>query len=392
MALPVLPAGCLSPALQGEGGPLEGGAPESTAAPLWRGDLERTGYEPGAVLPAAVSVAWNVTPFNVGTHTAAKGSALVVGDTIYAAADSGKLYALDRNGTILWTAQTGPSGFGIHGTAAVAGGLVYIGAYDGVMYAFNATDGAPAWKTKLGDSIGSSPLVHDGLVYISVETREPSGLLAVLDAATGAEVWRDETPTDHPHSSVSLDHVRGLAVFGANDGYLYAYDIKNRSLAWTFETGNAIKGPIVLAGGSAFFGSWDKYVYRVSLDGELLWRYRTGGMVMSGPGFDPVSDTLYIGSHDYRVYALDAESGALRWSFKTEGRVTSSPTVVDGGILVGSYDGYLYALRDDGSPEWRYQMKGRVTSSPATSGDLILIADRAVDPDQPGSLLALRAT
>ncbi len=387
-------AGCTTPALEGEGGPLEEswGTPGTEPLPLWRGNLARTGYEPGFTLPDAVSVAWRLPSFNVGTHTAAKGSALVAGDTIYAAADSGILYAIDLNGTVLWQAQTGPARFGIHGTAAVADGVVYIGAYDGVLYAYDEDDGSLRWSTKVGGSIGSSPLVYDGLVYVSVETPEPDGHLSVLDAASGAEVWRDESPTDHPHSSVSLDPARGLVVFGANDGYLYAYDIVNRSLAWSFETGGAIKGPVLLAGGSVFFGSWDEYVYRVSLDGELLWRHHTGDLVMSGPGLDPRTGTLYVGSHDGRLYALDAASGALHWTFKTGGRIISSPTVVNGGILVGSYDGFLYAIDGDGVPVWRYEMEGRVSSSPAVHGDLILIADRAPDTTQPGSLVALRAS
>ncbi len=390
----VLIAGCQGPALQGPGGPLEGSweRQSSESLPLWRGNLGRTGYEAGAHVPAAVSKAWAIEPFNTGTHTAAKGSALAVNDTIYAAADSGIFYAIDLAGNLLWSAQTGPSGFGIHGTAAVAHGLVYIGAYDGVMYAYNQTTGALVWSTKVGGSIGSSPLVHDGLVYVSVETPEPNGHLSVLDAASGQEIWRDDAPTDHPHSSVSLDPETGILVFGANDGVLYAYNITTRSLAWTYQTGDAIKGPVLVAGGSVFFGSWDHHVYRVSLGGELLWRYRTGNAVMSGPGLDPNGGTLYIGSHDNRLYALDAQTGEPRWTYETGGRVISSPTVLEDGVLAGSYDGYLYALTHDGMPMWRYQLAGRVTSSPAIAGDLIIVADRAPDRQTPGSLVALRGS
>jgi outer membrane protein assembly factor BamB len=36
--------------------------------------------------------------------------------------------------------------------------------------------------------------------------------------------------------------------------------------------------------------------------------------------------------------------GTERWSVGTGDRVVSSPTVVDGTVYVGSYDGHVYAL------------------------------------------------
>jgi hypothetical protein len=55
--------------------------------------------------------------------------------------------------------------------------------------------------------------------------------------------------------------------------------------------------------------------------------------------------TVYVGSHDYKVYALDGATGAKRWEFATLGEVWSSPTIVAGGrVYVGSMDGKVYAL------------------------------------------------
>jgi outer membrane protein assembly factor BamB len=53
---------------------------------------------------------------------------------------------------------------------------------------------------------------------------------------------------------------------------------------------------------------------------------------------------VYFGSVDGEVYSLDARTGNLRWRFKTGGPVTSSPTVVNGVIYIGSADHYVYAL------------------------------------------------
>jgi eukaryotic-like serine/threonine-protein kinase len=44
------------------------------------------------------------------------------------------------------------------------------------------------------------------------------------------------------------------------------------------------------------------------------------------------------------VYALDAATGALRWSYTTGGSVQSSPAVADGTVYIGSEDANVYAL------------------------------------------------
>jgi parallel beta-helix repeat protein len=51
-----------------------------------------------------------------------------------------------------------------------------------------------------------------------------------------------------------------------------------------------------------------------------------------------------VGSHDYKVYCLNASTGASIWDYKTGRYVYSSPAVVDGKVFVGSDDGKVYAF------------------------------------------------
>ena len=55
--------------------------------------------------------------------------------------------------------------------------------------------------------------------------------------------------------------------------------------------------------------------------------------------------TVYIGSEDNKVYALDGASGAKKWEFVTGGDVHSSPAIgADGTVYIGSKDKKIYAL------------------------------------------------
>ncbi|MFD7475164.1 PQQ-binding-like beta-propeller repeat protein [Streptomyces sp. NPDC059837] len=52
-----------------------------------------------------------------------------------------------------------------------------------------------------------------------------------------------------------------------------------------------------------------------------------------------VDGTVYVGSNNHRLYALDASTGFERRTYTTGGAVRSSPAVVDGTVYVGSNDG-----------------------------------------------------
>jgi len=104
--------------------------------------------------------------------------------------------------------------------------------------------------------------------------------------------------------------------------------------------------------------------------GVLKWVFSTGAPVHSSPAV--VEGSVYIGSQDYKLYALDAESGAKRWEYETGSWVESSPAIVKGVVYVGSNDGKLYAL-DAGSGEriWEFQTQYPVRSSAAVANGVV---------------------
>ena len=81
--------------------------------------------------------------------------------------------------------------------------------------------------------------------------------------------------------------------------------------------------------------------------GTLLWEFKTGGLVHSSPAIG-ADGTVYFGSNDNKVYALDGASGAKKWEFETGYLVYSSPAMgSDGTVYVGSWDRKVYAIATD---------------------------------------------
>jgi eukaryotic-like serine/threonine-protein kinase len=89
----------------------------------------------------------------------------------------------------------------------------------------------------------------------------------------------------------------------------------------------------------------------------IKWQFHTDGQVMSSPAV--TVDTVYIGSSDHFLYALDRASGTQKWKFKTESRITSSPAVSGGIVYFGSFDGNFYAVdAAKGDLKWKFAVLG----------------------------------
>ncbi|MDP6034675.1 MAG: PQQ-binding-like beta-propeller repeat protein, partial [Verrucomicrobiota bacterium] len=71
-----------------------------------------------------------------------------------------------------------------------------------------------------------------------------------------------------------------------------------------------------------------------------------GGVVHSSPAIGS-DGTVYVGSMDEKLYAINGKSGVKLWEFKTGREVNSSPAIgPDGTVYVGSFK-KLYAIKTD---------------------------------------------
>jgi len=112
--------------------------------------------------------------------------------------------------------------------------------------------------------------------------------------------------------------------------------------------------------------------------GILKWRFTTDEPIFSSPAV--VDGTLYLGSGDRRLVALDADSGQLKWEWPGTGPFESSPAVADGSLYIGLLDRRLVALdTTDGSLKWQQKLGSPIFASPVVADGVVYvtaIADR----------------
>lgn len=89
----------------------------------------------------------------------------------------------------------------------------------------------------------------------------------------------------------------------------------------------------------------------------IKWKFKTAGRVLSSPAI--FAGTAYVGSDDRRLYAVDAATGTEKWHFETKGAVNSSPAVTAEGVYFASADGNFYALDpQSGTLLWKFETEG----------------------------------
>ena len=160
---------------------------------------------------------------------------------------------------------------------------------------------------------------------------------------------------------------------GENTGYASDIDGPYTEIgqAWEFETASAITASPAIDGNTLYVGSTDGAVY--ALDpyvGVELWSFETDGPIAGTPAI--VDGTLYIGSADTHLYAIDTDDGTERWRFETGGRVDSSPTVADGTVYVGTVSSAVFAVdRETGDERWRFGTGASVLGAPAVSDETV---------------------
>jgi outer membrane protein assembly factor BamB len=145
------------------------------------------------------------------------------------------------------------------------------------------------------------------------------------------------------------------------------------TVQWTFATGGAIQSSPAIVNGTVYIGSRDGKIYALNaVTGEKQWEYQTGSWVDSSPVV--VDNVVYVGSNDGNVYALDAGTGRKLWSYNTYHAIVSSVAVAGGMVYFGSDDFRVYALNArTGRKCWSYQTGGQVRSSPLVANGILYV-------------------
>jgi outer membrane protein assembly factor BamB len=231
----------------------------------------------------------------------------------------------------------------IFSSPVFANGIAYVGSEDSNIYAISTIDGTLKWKLQTNGAVSSSPAVYNDVVFCC----SYDGYCYAANSNTGKLIWKFKTGGEKK--------VGAYGLWTMKPAELYMEDLFDFFLS----------SPVVDENGknvTVYFGSSDGNLYALdAATGSLKWKFKTNGIIHTSPAI--YNGVVYVGSWDTYLYAIDAQTGKEKWKFKTQDQpvihllegIQASPAVYDSTVYVGARDGYFYALNTNtGKLLWKY--------------------------------------
>lgn len=252
----------------------------------------------------------------------------------------------------------------------------------GDVFAINRTGLFFDWVNNTGYISGSPNLGPEGdVVYARL-----NGEVSRINEANGAPVWT-KTGYSNPEGTVVFTR-DDASVIVSHGNSISALRWSDGQQLWTYNSGSKTGGSAVAPDGTIVFGNESGRVIGVGSDGSLKWTRFTADKIDSAPAFG-TNGEVYIGSHDWAVYAFRVSDGLPLWNYLTNHWIATPPTVDNNGrIYIQNRLGYLYCLAPDGNLIWTQRIGGDPRGPMTFDGDGTLYV--AYAGANPGGLVSIR--
>jgi outer membrane protein assembly factor BamB len=191
------------------------------------------------------------------------------------------------------------------------------------------------WSKDLGIGIGKYySKLTPAVAYNKVFAASRQGVVAAFEKNSGKKMWSKD-----------------FAVYDS-EGFLSGV-----SKLWSNGVSAKIAGGVSVAYETVFFGTENGEVFALDVDtGEQKWKVTIKGEVLAAPSID--SGIVLVNTGSGFIFALDADSGEELWSAESDVpplslRGVSSPTAVNGGAIFGTATGRLVVnILESGQTAW----------------------------------------
>jgi len=305
--------------------------------------------------------AWK-KPYQLNGGVTGQHLALAEGKVYVGSSNTGRLYCLTQAaGQHVWTSNPGvPLDAGI--AAGSSGVLALPEAGKGVCISLaNGKD--VKWRTEVGGLCESPPIVVGDKVYYCLT----DGTVRCVSLSKAELIWQREF--DGSKIIGSPAYSDGKIVVAPCNSPIVCLDASNGDYIWDYKMYEYIYAPPTINGNQVFVGVWKDYVYSFDLRrGSFQNFFRTSGVITSTPTI--TNDSIFIGSQDGSFSKYNRLTGKLEW-FDPSGKIKLTSTSDDSRIFVPSgekikcIDSKLKYIK----PIWTRAFDYKIVSNLATAGD-----------------------
>jgi outer membrane protein assembly factor BamB len=250
-------------------------------------------------------------------------------------------------------------------TSAVTDGVrAFVLLRSGHLTARSVLDGSELWQLEAKSD--RAPVLEEDAGLVIVAT--PEDVLAA-EMATGSIRWR------LPFEGITapLYEHQGWLILAGPGEEVTALRARDANLVWQRTVGAVTEAPVIM--GNRLYLSIESRVVALDLEsGDPVWEAKLGGA--AGP-LTAVEETLYVGSDDNYLYALDVADGGQHWRWKTGGDIRTPAVADQDRVYFASLDNVLWALdRRSGNQRWISRLSGRATHGLILAGGTVLACGR----------------
>ena len=184
-------------------------------------------------------------------------------------------------------------------------GLIFVGAADRRVHAFNLKTGQQVWERELDASVDATPSLIAGTLFVA-----SNGEFAYSIKATNGEVIWKTLILGGSRANMTWEPINNIVLVGTNRGLLYALDRHTGKTRWIDKTGTIFSG-------------------------------MAGAIAVSQAKKDQSSRLIWVTCADLVVCALDPRTGRIVDQLKTLGPVASSPVVFQESLYLVESTGAL---------------------------------------------------
>jgi outer membrane protein assembly factor BamB len=324
--------------------------------PLGGGDLQWGGFPSEAVFTDEPE------PYDGAMFLG--GGPLICDGLIYQGTRGHYLTAVDaESGAIRWQRNLGAE---LNGSMVLTDEHIIIGTTEAELQLLERrTAGRPLWAYAMHEDTLASPALVDGVIY----TSDKSGYVVALDLASGEPLWEQQL-TSTTSASATFPAHREMFLLAERAGPIVGIDTASGDILWQDDTGRQVISTAAWYGGVFYIGGWDNKLHALAEDGTPQWRFETQANITASPAV--TEDRVFVGSWDWKVYAIDRISGAEVWSTDFGADVLGSPVWDGETLLVVSEDGGLHGVdAASGDILWRVEMNVRAIATPLVTEDAL---------------------
>lgn len=294
---------------------------------------------------------WNASIGSGVEHYYSKLSPAYAYGKVFVASRDGLVKALDpETGKVLWEQDVeGDVPARLSGGITAGYSQIFMGSENGQVLALNEETGDLNWRVDVDGEVLAAPATDSNLVIVNTN----KGTLLALNQEDGSQKWAisTEVPNLTLRGSSAPVALSGGVFWGTANGRLAAAIAERGQLIWQQPIGSpqgateidrlvdVDASPLVL-GGALYTIGFNGQLTAIDLrSGKPVWKRNHSSAT------DLASDgsRIFVVTDKDHLVAFDARSGTELWSNdQLEHRLLTAPKVIEGYVVVGDSEGYLY--------------------------------------------------